>query len=117
MERRFLLQQKRELERLVDAYILMKDLLESKAMLYRELALALRLKIKATTEEIVRRFMVLQNKIEELNTWSRIAALKTIENSVLESKLTEIRNKYDREMSLEIMENLSKLAKIIIERE
>lgn len=86
-------------------------------MLYRELALALRLKIKTTTEEVIRRFLILQNKIEELNTWSRVAALKTIENSVLESKLAEVRSRYDKEMSLATMEDLSKLAKILNERE
>jgi len=86
-------------------------------VLYRELALALRLKIKTTTEEVIRRFLILQNKIEELNTWSRVAALKTIENSVLESKLAEVRSRYDKEMSLATMEDLSKLAKILNERE
>jgi len=86
-------------------------------MLYRELALALRLQIRITTEEIIRRFLILQNKIKELNTWSRIAALKTIENSIMESKLAEIRSKYDKEMSLATLEDLSKLAKILSEKE
>ena len=112
--KRLLLEEKRKLERAIDGYLTLSDLLEAKILLYRELALAIRLRIKIVTKEIVRRFLILQNKIEELKTWSRVASLKTLENTVLESKLINMKAKYEEEMSVENLEKLVKLAKLMV---
>jgi len=115
VERRFLLGQKRKLERAIDAYIVMNDLLENKIILYRELALALRLRIKILVQEIIRRFLILQNKIDELKTWSRVHALKTLENSILEGKIADIKARYEEEMGTSRLEELIRLSKTLTE--
>ena len=111
--RQNLLNQKRSLENQVDLFLLLIDLEKAKLKLNKELALTLRSQIDITISEISKKYQILFDRVKELETWSRISALKTLENAILENKLAEIKAKYEEEMDISKLEELSKLGKML----
>ncbi|MCD6446101.1 hypothetical protein J7L49_04890 [Candidatus Bathyarchaeota archaeon] len=109
--------EKKNLQRLIDTYLISIDLAKSRLELNKGMALALRAQVQMAVDEILRKFGAIFEKTKELMMWTRISALKTLESSVLESHFNQVKSRYEEELKMEELEKLARLGKILTERE
>ena len=115
MRREALAEERKRLNRLVDELIILEDKFKIMSYMYMNLAMILRARMKNLVDNIINKFDVLFDKIEELKERTRSSVLMNIDHALMKTNLELLRSEFDSELTVEKLEELVRLGKRVRE--